>query len=327
MEHDQFSDVRTVVSEPLKFKSKLAIGDEAYGSALFVNRLQEYWDAYGWATTGAAAAKSTVIATTFFAPSGLLGAIGLGGAAVTPFGWVIAAAVLTGGAAIGVRKFWNDSNEGRVTVIPKFINTPIDLLAISLFDLMAPLALKVAAIDGCVAKEERKYIRDFFVNEWGYDELFLNAGFQLLESKLEDFTIQEIAVSLAKFSKENPDCNYRVMTRNLVEFLKGVMEADGKIDEREELAIEKIQNIFKEAERTFSQANLKKVSSEVINSGKKGAKTVADLAGGLGRFTQKNTQLFFNSDAVGNAKEVTKKSTLATFTVGKNLVAKVLKRT
>lgn len=41
-----------------------------------------------------------------------------------------------------------------------------------------------------------------------------------------------------------------------MEFLKGVTEADGKIDEREEFAIEKIDAIFKEAGRAFSKANI-----------------------------------------------------------------------
>lgn len=286
MENDRFADVKVVVSDPLKFKLKLAIGEDAYGSLRIVNRLQEYWDNYGWATTGAAAAKSTVIASTFFAPQGLLGLIGLG-TAVTPVGWVIAAAVLTGGAAIGVRRFLNDSTGKRVAVIPKFINTPIDVLAVNLFDLIAPLALKVAAVDGQVTDDERKWIKDYFVNEWGYDALFLDAGFQLTESKLEDFSIKEIADKLAAFSKANQDCNYAEMTCDLMEFLKGVMEADGKIDEREEFAVERIEAIFREAGRTFTQANLVKVGGTVMESLKSGAESIGSGVGALGQAAKK----------------------------------------
>lgn len=309
MEHDEFTDVKTVIEEPLKFKLKLAIGEDAYGSLRLVNRVGEYWDNYGWATTGAAAAKTGIVATTFFAPTGLLGALGIG-AAVTPVGWVIAAAVLTGGAAIGVKRFLNETSDSRVAVIPKFINTPIDLLAISLFDLIAPLALKVAAIDGHITDDERKWIKGYFINEWGYDGNFLDAGFKIIESKLDEFTIKELAASLAEFSKKNPDCNYPVMARDLVEFLKGVMEADGIIDEKEELAIEKIEAIFKEAERTFTKNNLVNWGGDLVNSAKKTSKTLV------------NSEPYSRaSDTFLNTKDFAKKGINDTLEKGKKIAS------
>lgn len=331
MANDQFTDVRVVVSEPLKFKSKLAIGEDAYTSLRIVNRVQEYWDNLGWAATGATAAKTTLIASTFFAPQGLLGLVGLG-TAVTPVGWVVAAAVLTGGAAIGVRRFLNDSAGSRVTVIPKFINTPIDVLAVSLFDLIAPLALKVAAVDGQVTDDERRWIKDYFINQWGYDALFLDAGLQLIESNLEDFSIKEMAEKLAKFSKANQDCNYAVMTSDLIEFLKGVMEADGEIDEREEFAVEKIKVIFTEAGRTFTQANFVKAGVTVMESLKTGAESIGSGVGSLGQAAMKNSETFVRSaafnraaDTAANAKATTIKSASNTVKAGKELMGKFFK--
>ena len=311
METDQFSEVKAVISDQLKFKSKLSIGEDAYSTLRIANKVEKYWDNYGWATTGAAAAKSAVVATTFFAPSGILGLVGIG-TAVTPVGWVIAAAVLSGGAAIGVKRFLSDATGNRVTVIPKFINTPIDVLAVSLFDLIAPLALKIAVVDGRVTDDERKWIKDYFVNEWGYDSLFIDVGCKHIESSLEGFSIIEIAEKLAKFSKTNPDCNYTEMTHDLIEFLKGVMEADGKIDEREELALEKIEAIFNEAGRTFSKENLNellKVGKESIkNSTEKLSKAAIDIG---------------NSDAVGNAKIIATQHANDTIQAGKKILGKI----
>lgn len=272
MENDQFADVRTVISEPLKFKSKLAIGEDAYGTLRLKNKVADFWDVIGGVGAGAAVANSSIVASTFFAPGGLFGLLGLG--AATPVGWVVAAAVLSGGAVIGVRRFARNATDSRVAVIPKFVNTPIDVLAVSLFDLIAPLALKVAAVDGHITDDERKWIKCYFEYEWGYDAAFLDAGLKLIETTLDEVSIKEIAETLAEFSKTSQDCNYAAMTRDLVDFLKGVMEADGEIDEREEFAIQRIEEIFAEAGRIFSVKNVSKVGGEMLESLKNGASSV-----------------------------------------------------
>lgn len=332
MKNDQFLDVKVVIADPLKFKLKLAIGEEAYGSLRLKNRLEECWDNYEWAATGAAAAKSTLVASQFFAPQGFLAFIGVG-TAVTPIGWVIAAAVLTGGAAIGVKRFLNDSAGNRVAVVPKFINTPIDVLAVSLFDLIAPLAFKVAEVDGQITDDERKWIKDFFVNEWGYDALFLDAGFQVIESNLDNFSIRDVAGQLAEFSKANQDCNYTVMTRELVGFFRAVMEADGKIDEREEFAVEKIEAVFSDVGRTFTQANLVKVGGTLVDSLKAGAGSVGSGMGALGQAAIKNSEKFVSSEAFNRAADTAAVAKLAaikgagnTVEAGKALIGKFLKK-
>jgi uncharacterized tellurite resistance protein B-like protein len=322
VEINQFTDVKAVISEPLKFKAKLAIGEDAYGTLKVKNKLAEYWDLYGWMGTGAAAAKTTVVATTFFAPSGVLGFIGLG-TAVTPVGWVIAAAILSGGAAIGVRRFLSDATGTKVTVIPKFINTPIDVLALNLFDLIAPLALKVAAVDGQITDGERRWIKDYFANDWGYDPLFLDAGFTLIESKLEDFSIKEIAEKLAEFSKANQDCNYSVMTSDLIGFLKGVMEADGIIDEREEFAIEKIEGIFSEAGRLFSKANIAKAGDTAKESAMKVKDAIGTGAAALGGSLKRSSEAVAKSHAADVAKEFASKSTDEIAKAGKAFFGKI----
>ncbi len=147
-----------MVADPLRFKARLEIGENAYTSLTLKNRALEVWDVAGVAFTGATVAKSAVVASTFFSTSG--GFFGLFGvaAAATPVGWVVAASVATGGAYYGVIRLMKGTGD-KVEVIPKFVNTPLDTLAVGFFDLMAPLALKVAAADGDVADEEVEVIR------------------------------------------------------------------------------------------------------------------------------------------------------------------------
>jgi hypothetical protein len=245
---DWFEDIDTIVSEPLKFKARLAIGEDAYTSLKLKNAVFEAWEVAGVATTAVVVAKSSAVATTFFAPTGWLAAIGFG-TAVTPVGWVIAAGVVTGGAWVGVTRYLKKASADRLTVIPKFINTPLDVLALGLFDLLAPLALKVADEDGHIDETEARQIRDYFVIEWGYDAKFVNQGIRYTESQLDEFSIRALSQALAEFASENPDCNFKVMSAEILGFLRGTVATDGKVNETAAAEINRIEAIFNSGNR------------------------------------------------------------------------------
>jgi len=243
-----FEDIETIISEPLNFKAKLAIGEEAYTSLKVKNAVIQVWDVAGVATTAAVVAKSSVVASTFFAPTGLLAAIGIG-TAVTPVGWVIAAGVVTGGAWLGITRHLKKTSASKVTVVPKFINTPLDVLALGLFDLLAPLALKVADAEGRIENNERQLIHHYFVKEWGYDAKFVDEGLSYIESNLSELSIKQLAQTIADFTNENPDCNFKMMSQEILGFLRNIVEVEGKISPGDEKAIENIESIFNAANK------------------------------------------------------------------------------
>jgi hypothetical protein len=248
VEIDGFQGIDTIVAEPLKFKVKLAIGEDAYTSLKVQNTVIQVWDVAGVATTAAVVAKSSVIATTFFAPSGLLAAIGIG-TAVTPIGWVVAAGVLSGGAWFGITRHLKKASASKVTVVPNFINTPLDVLALGLFDLMVPLALRVAAIDGRIEAVRRQHVDDYFVGEWGYDANFVDAGIGHIEASLDELSVVDQAQTMAEFASQNRDCNFAVMAQEILDFLRQIVALDGDVDPRDEEAIAEIESIFKSANR------------------------------------------------------------------------------
>ena len=252
---DWFQDIETIVSQPLNFKAKLAIGEEAYTALKLKNTVVQAWDVAGVATTAAVVAKSSVVASTFFAPTGFLAAIGIG-TAVTPIGWVIAAGVVTGGAWYGITRHLKKASASRVTVIPNFIKTPLDVLALGLFDLLVPLALKVAATEGIVDESKRKRVFDYFVTEWGYDPGFVAAGLTYIESTLDELSIPELAQTLADFANQNPDCNFRMMSQEILEFLRKIVDVDGNTDAQDEQAIAHIEAIFNSANRSSLRKKL-----------------------------------------------------------------------
>ena len=239
-----FDNVEQVISDSLRFKRKLAIGSDAYASIRIAKSLQQIWDVGGVAASGATVAASSVVAGTFFASGGWMSAIGLGAVAVTPIGWVIGAAVASGGAYYGVTRLFRGYGESRVETIPKFINTPIDLLGASMMDLLGAFALKIAAIDGSVDEQEIDVIRQYFISEWGYDANYTESAMKVLEENSERSRIVEMTKTFADFAKSNPDCNFDAIKKELISLLSAIAGADGEIDEREELAIDKIAQIL-----------------------------------------------------------------------------------
>lgn len=239
-----FAGVERVVADENKFKIKLAIGEDAYASLRMTKKLRELWDILGTAGTGAAIAKSSVVATTFFAPSGLLGLLGIG-TAVTPIGWVAFAAIASGGACYGLYRLLGNAKSDRVVEIPKFLNTPLDALGMALFDLITPLSLKLAAVDGTIGHKEREHLISHLVEEWGLDHRFVSAGVRQIESESLTHSVDEMAKELATFLHLNPDCNQKDMAVAIGGFLEEMLETEGPLCERESEALKSIQTALK----------------------------------------------------------------------------------
>jgi len=272
-----FEGVDDVVEDELRFKAKLGIGEDAYKSTRVKKSVFEAWDTAGAAATGAQVASSALVAQKFFAAPSLLASIGLGTAtAATPIGWIIAASVLSGGAWLGITRYLKD-DASKSTVIPTFINTPVDVLGLGLFDLIAPLTMKVAAVDGHVHESELEAIKHYFVRRWGYSNQFVDSGLEFVSQKLNDYNIKTAAATLGAFARDNPDCKANVMLADVNSFLREVMESDGRIDEREEMAIERVEKIFSE-EMRFSMsravAPVGHVAAQIAGGVRSGISTV-----------------------------------------------------
>lgn len=217
-----FDGVTRVIAEPLRFKARLAIGENAYKSLRMINRTREIWDVLGAAGGGAALAKAA--------------ALGLG-AAATPVGWVAIAALASGGACYGLYRWLGDTRGSRVIEIPKFLNTPLDTLGLALFDLIAPLALRLAAVDGRIEAAEREALIRHLVDDWGLDADFVTRAVAQIEPGVARGSVEEMAGELSSFLHANPDCNHKAIAADLGQFLRRLLEAGGPLSDAEEQAL------------------------------------------------------------------------------------------
>lgn len=263
-----FSEVKSVLANPEKFKIKLGIGSDAYTSLKAAKIVSQLWDIVGAAKTGAGVAASPAVATAFFGT--FWSSVGLT-TAVTPIGWIVGAAVVSGGAYYGVMRLFKSYSGNRVEEVPKFLNTALDVLATSAFDLMGSLALKVASIDGHIDPTELDAIHSYFVEEWGFDATYLRHALIVLSENVERSRLSDMTKSLADFATDSPDCNFDAVRNEIKNILTAVAEADGRLDEREEMAIEKINSSLQE------HASLTKSASRAISGT---AKTIGDTVSG-----------------------------------------------
>ncbi len=268
-----FDNVKCVLANEERFKVKLGIGGDAFSSLKVANVVGQLWDVGGAAGTGGSIAASGTVASSFFATFGQGFLIGT---AATPIGWIVGAAVVSGGAYYGVSRLFNSYKSSRVDEIPKFINSGLDVLATSALDLLGSLALKVAHIDGDFAASERKAMTEYFVEEWGYEVDYVNHALDVLEHNISKSRLSDMAATMAQFASEHPDCDFKTIRNQLRSILMAVAEADGHLDEREEMAIERIEAAFSHQGSLLAKGS--RVVSSTAASAAGGAVVAADVA-------------------------------------------------
>jgi hypothetical protein len=237
-----------IVNEPLKFKAKLGIGEKAYKLLKAREQLRTFSEALGVGGTAAYVAGSTLVAGTFFAKKGMiasaLSAVGLGAAAATPIGWVLAAGVVSGVAYMGVSRFFEFSRDKALIIVPKYIKTPLDVIALALIELMLPVSLKIARASGEISNPGRRAILEFYSHEWGYSAAFVSRMIEEYERNLDKVSFARLAQSLNEYCAVNEDCEHDTIVNDLIVHLREVVEAGGLIHEQELRQLEYLSGIL-----------------------------------------------------------------------------------
>ena len=95
-------------------------------------------------------------------------------------------------------------------------------------------------MNGSVDPLERTAMVHYFVAELGYDQTYAERAIETLEASVFDRPISIMTSAIAKFVRDHPHCNFPAFQSELLVFLREVVDADARVDDREELAIDAI---------------------------------------------------------------------------------------
>ena len=238
----KMENVEEIIADDLKFRHKLGIGEDAYRGLKAVSNLRPV--AAGVA--GATVASSPVVASTFFGgtAASVAGWLGLGLTATTPVGWVIAGALAGGGAYVGYSKLREKWRKRFVDEAPTQTNAPLNVLAQSVIEFLMPVAFRLALSDGNLDDRERRKIKEYFVNAWGYSESFADRNIKKFQKESDLIELEELFSALEEFKTHDKDCNFDHIFGELLEFLDELANVDGEFHVGEKATIAEVKSLL-----------------------------------------------------------------------------------
>ncbi|WP_146683963.1 YcjF family protein [Thioclava sediminum] len=238
-----FEGVDRILADPDLFRRRLG-AEGASPAAAKENFVDDIWHVGAASTVGGSIASSSLVASTFFGSSGLMALLPWAPAAVTPVGWVAAAAVVTGASFYGVTRLFRSWDTNRSGATPSFVGSELDLLAMSLLDVIGALAVRVAAAAGPLDAAERAHLRGHFVACWGFDPAYVDCALEVIETNSAAQPVEGMAASMSAFAAAVPDCDRVVLNSVLFDLLEAIAAADGTVDPREVAEIATIREAF-----------------------------------------------------------------------------------
>lgn len=225
-----------IVYDSMRFKRALGIGKKAYKLLSAQENLGICLHALATGTAvGGGSAIYYISSLGFWAK--IATTVGL---ATVPVLMFVATGVSAGAIYIGGQQFISKVITKGTDEIPKFINTPLDVIATALIEVMLPISLKVYHADGEISEPEEGEVTDFFCDHWGYSPEFVKCMSDWYSPRLNDVSYDLFANGFIDYCKENPDCNSKRMKKRFLEHLVDIVKSDGIIHPKEQAEIDKI---------------------------------------------------------------------------------------
>jgi len=242
--HETFKNSKMILRNDLLFKNAMGFSEAQYTMLKKADLLPDLMASVVTGTLGGMAAQSA-----------WLGALGLWGKVLfalslssTPIGWIIGGAGL--GAVLGLgmshigKKINRKIRKKTMIEIPKYINTPLDMIAFSWLSLVIAVAIKLGYADGKFSDEERKKLRDILIHKYGYDENFVNSAIIQTESRINEFSFSELKSNFNKILKMLDKDKEAIQTvkKNLLNLMQDIIMADNIITDGEKAMLRQLRS-------------------------------------------------------------------------------------
>jgi uncharacterized tellurite resistance protein B-like protein/uncharacterized protein YaaW (UPF0174 family) len=236
------SDEPPIIDSPLQFKAKLNIGDEAYAYLSKADNMVDFS-----ITLSAGVGGGALASVAWFATLGPFAKLAmLFGVTSTPVGWFVGAGALTSVLAYGLMKAKDKKKDKTLISIPKHLNTPLDLLGQMVISLILPATVKMALADGNFCEKERKVLREYLAQEWGFNRYFIANSMAEQETLINDFNYEEYRQILIASTSTHKEIKYDVVKSEIISIIFEIMNADGNISPEEKIEFERLSQIINE---------------------------------------------------------------------------------
>jgi hypothetical protein len=202
-------------------------------SGKLIERIKKLVAAIGGGAAGAGAGTAV-----FFANAGAMTKflifIGLSSIPIT---YPLVGLAIGASAGYVISKKLDDAEEGVVKKIPKYINSPLDLIASSWIDLLSTILVKILTVDkNYLTENEREFLVSLFEEKYGYCRKFLESYFRVRELSIEeirrlDYTF--ISQTLKDLSRREKGIRVDEVILTIISEVKAAIELDGQITDRE----------------------------------------------------------------------------------------------
>lgn len=155
------------------------------------------------------------------------------------------------------------SEDGTIIIIPKHLNTPLDVLGQTVLSLILPATVKMALIDGHLCASERRMIHDYLAYQWGFNRDFIDIAISEQELLIDDFDYEQYRQLLIATTCANKEIKKDVIKHEILTVLKELMNADGSISPEEQSEFIKLSNIISDLSDSENESLTKKVMDEI----------------------------------------------------------------
>ena len=228
------SEVTAVIADSDTFRRKLGIGSDAFK---ILTRAEATNKFVGAACGGAGIAGAAYAG--WFASLGVLGQMGVAvGLVSTPLGWVGAAGATGAGMFLLTRRLLNAARREMTEEIPRFINTPLDVIGASICDILAPALCKIVIADGVVEDVELERVTSYFCAEWGFDRNYIDCVIKFDAEHFDDWDWSILSSLIGEVEKTG-DVKSKELIVELQRIAEEVALCDGSVSdsERHELSL------------------------------------------------------------------------------------------